>query len=1593
MESRSGTAASSASVSSSNKRYTWDSSPSWSSGDDVDLSITDASGPSLVKNTSLDVNDRNLIENGHRSAQAFTAGTWARVTSIGIGIGDEVDDDVEVALHKGGGDTPGDRLKTLENPSSITANSVNVFTVPDGGIVLEASKTYFVQVKTTSSDRVAVSVTVPQSGGNAEDAGAAENWTIDNDSWTNRPSIGVWQESNQSMRIDVKGQVLLNPPENVTARAVAPMRVTLEWDRTLPSPTGTIDRDDGYKIQWSADGNAPWTSLVNYTNQHGTFDIWCVCYPTRYNDDTITPGTTRHYRIQAVDDDDESAWSEVVSATTPALVDSEGLVGSDGGQIEFGAVVSELDALNDQKVFRIDLESGEYRFMIRGKAPKHRVVVTDPDGAEIENFVLEAGNGPSPRITARISGEHQVKISHGGGFGNAGGGGLKAGWFQFQLVPVSDPAVGTLRLPDTPTLSAVLNTYGDVDRAELAVQPGKAYAVRVRGRETGHGTAATPWIKRANPPSKYTDHNMGKPWVDGVTTSEICAEHGQHSRDCEEFQAFVIDLRGLTGAEQTWQIYVGPTARRGTRPYRVGTYTVELRELSSSQLQGVRMPLRAWVASQPGQHDGSKRIKVRVGFSDAVENVGARGVEVEGGEVTSVRAVGGSASAGAGTRSSGGRNEGQEDREVLWEFEIEPDSYGGVTVALEAWRPCEETGAICTADGRVLSQGISTTVRGPVAGAQDPLTARFEGMPETHDGESAFTFRVAFSAPIVISFQALREDAFTVVGGGVTGVGRVDGRKDLFRITVEPDSDGDVTITLGAGRDCAVSGAICGRGENPQRLTNSPSATVKGPPDEPAAVSVSDAGATEGDPVEFTVSLSGASGQQVTVRYATSSGTAESGADFTPASGTLTFAANETSKTVSVPTTGDSEEEEDETFSLRLSSPANATLGDATATGTIIDDEAPSPEPLTAQFIGMPKRHDGAAAFTFELRFSEELALSYRTLRDAAFDVTGGTVRGARRLQRPSNLRWEITVKPASDADVRVVLPETTDCDAAGAICTRGENRRRLTNSPSATVKGPGSEASEGFSLAPENSSPSGIWSDGQTAWVADLADARLYAYSLEDGQRQPEKDIATEPSPMGLWSDGETLWVAGLGGGLQAHRLADGSRQPWRDLALEADAAPGGVWSDGETAWVSEWLGDTLHAYRLSDGQREAGRDIELADGNLMPVGLWSDGETLWVADWRDRIYAYRLSDGRRDPARDLVASMADADPTGLWSGGGTLLSTGWEDGEVRAYRLPALPAPLDGPGKGREGFGRARAASLPPIADPALAAAIGAALGKAPGESASPAELAGLERLEARNAGIRDLAGLESATNLKVLDLGFNPLADLWPLAALPALEHLNLDGAVPDLQDLAALTGLKRLSLRHNGIRDLGMLAGLTQLEELDAGDNRIADLWPLAGLRLLQVLRMDRNRIADLWPLASLARLEALELGANRIGGLEPLAGLSRLRTLRLPGNDLRELYPLSGLEGLRDLGLAGNPVRDLRGLSGLGGLRRLDLRGNAVGDLRPLQALGSLDWVHVGGTRIEDLAPLDNLPGLTVAGRDDLQPPEALGGTAGQAGRD
>ena len=110
--------------------------------------------------------------------------------------------------------------------------------------------------------------------------------------------------------------------------------------------------------------------------------------------------------------------------------------------------------------------------------------------------------------------------------------------------------------------------------------------------------------------------------------------------------------------------------------------------------------------------------------------------------------------------------------------------------------------------------------------------------------------------------------------------------------------------------------------------------------------------------------------------------------------------------------------------------------------------------PLTVGLEAATESHNGTDAFTFEIRFSEELPLSYKTLRDLAFTVSGGEVLKAQRLDKPSNIRWLITVEPDSNGDVAVVLPVTTDCGADGAVCTA--DGRKLSNRLEITVSGPG---------------------------------------------------------------------------------------------------------------------------------------------------------------------------------------------------------------------------------------------------------------------------------------------------------------------------------------------------------------------------------------------------------------------------------------------------------------------------------------------------------------------------------------------------------
>ena len=94
-------------------------------------------------------------------------------------------------------------------------------------------------------------------------------------------------------------------------------------------------------------------------------------------------------------------------------------------------------------------------------------------------------------------------------------------------------------------------------------------------------------------------------------------------------------------------------------------------------------------------------------------------------------------------------------------------------------------------------------------GAADPLTAAFEGVPARHDGETAFSFRIAFSEAVAVTPEAMRTRVLTVAGGAVTGAARVDGESGVWSITVTPATREELSITLAPSADCEADGAVC----------------------------------------------------------------------------------------------------------------------------------------------------------------------------------------------------------------------------------------------------------------------------------------------------------------------------------------------------------------------------------------------------------------------------------------------------------------------------------------------------------------------------------------------------------------------------------------------------------------------------------------------------------------------------------------------------------------------------------------------------------------------------------------------------------------
>lgn len=290
--------------------------------------------------------------------------------------------------------------------------------------------------------------------------------------------------------------------------------------------------------------------------------------------------------------------------------------------------------------------------------------------------------------------------------------------------------------------------------------------------------------------------------------------------------------------------------------------------------------------------------------------------------------------------------------------------------------------------GVTLSNAVNATLvdangAGSITDDDNPPTVSLDSraLNEGNSGTTTFDFTATLSNPssTPLQYTVYTQNGTAIAPGDYTAIGCC-----AVQLTFPPLSTVQ-TVNVSVLGDTAVeadetftlvlaAGAVQPGPEGlPPPLTTGTGTVLND--DVSRELTISDAGVTEGTGagstnVVFTVSLSTApaAGQNVSVDYATASGSALSGTDFTATTGTLTFAnGGPLTQTISVPVTRDNIDENDETFAITLSTPVNATIADGTGVGTITDDDTAV---LTVANLSEPEGTGGTTAFTFTATLS-----------------------------------------------------------------------------------------------------------------------------------------------------------------------------------------------------------------------------------------------------------------------------------------------------------------------------------------------------------------------------------------------------------------------------------------------------------------------------------------------------------------------------------------------------------------------------------------------------------------------------------------------
>ena len=337
--------------------------------------------------------------------------------------------------------------------------------------------------------------------------------------------------------------------------------------------------------------------------------------------------------------------------------------------------------------------------------------------------------------------------------------------------------------------------------------------------------------------------------------------------------------------------------------------------------------------------------------------------------------------------------------------------------------------------------GVGTTVSAQVTGqALREFTASFAPETDPHDGAgTTFERDVEFDQGGSVEAADLC-DVLDVRNGTCRSSRRgvvqneFDDEVEAWRVTIAPEGDADVTLTLQAPTDCDAAGAVCSTDGRP--LAETVTHTVAGPGSMTAVpltaefVAGSVPGGHDGAGTSFTLQ----------VRFNQDADVEDLCAALEVTDGTCTAAAHEVGDTslwdlTIVPDGG---------------KPVTVALGETTdcaaASAVCTADDTPltsaisvtvSPPQLEASWESLPDTHaGGGTTYSARVRFSEDVDI---TDLCAAFEITDGTCESSAKVGDRADL-WEIVVAPDGPDDLTLSLGFTADCEAAGAVCTADDN-------------------------------------------------------------------------------------------------------------------------------------------------------------------------------------------------------------------------------------------------------------------------------------------------------------------------------------------------------------------------------------------------------------------------------------------------------------------------------------------------------------------------------------------------------------------------